>query len=146
MGSRGTERRARTRITPRPYRVFISHATADKWVARMICEKLDALGVGTFRDDRDIEGGEDIPDKIQQELARSDELLVLLTPQSVGRPWVILEVGMALGRKRRITPILYHVTIDPIPAMIRSKKAFDLNDIDRYFVEVSARNAERAKR
>ncbi len=43
------------------YRVFVSHATADKWVARMICEKIEAVGAITFRDDRDIEGGDSIP-------------------------------------------------------------------------------------
>jgi hypothetical protein len=40
---------------PRPtYRVFISHATADKWIARILCEKLEEIGAETFRDDRDI--------------------------------------------------------------------------------------------
>ena len=28
-----------------PYRVFVSHATADKWIAKTICEKIDPIGV-----------------------------------------------------------------------------------------------------
>lgn len=92
----------------KPYQVFISHATADKWIARTICEKIEAVGATTFRDDRDIEGGDDIPEEIRRQIKRSKEILVLLTPQSIGRQWVILEVGAAWGwsKKIRITMIM----------------------------------------
>ncbi len=108
---------------PKAYRIFLSHASTDKWIAKIICEKLDEIGLTSFRDDRDIRGGDDIPDEIQNEIRRCDELLVLLTPQSIGRVWVMLEIGMALARKRRIVPLLYHISVDPIPDMLKSKKA-----------------------
>ncbi|MBC8217056.1 MAG: TIR domain-containing protein, partial [Planctomycetes bacterium] len=66
----------------------MSHATADKWVAKVICEKIDATGASTFRDDRDIDGGDDIPEEIRRQIKRSQEMVVLLTPESVGRAWV----------------------------------------------------------
>jgi len=133
---RGVKRR---RLPRRPYKVFISHATADKWVAKVICDRLEATGVRTFIDDRDISGGDDIPESILREIRTGDELVVLLTPQSVARVWVILEVGMALARRCRINVLLYHVTIDPIPQMLKSKKAYTLNDADRYIAEVRER-------
>ncbi|MBI1918829.1 MAG: toll/interleukin-1 receptor domain-containing protein [Planctomycetes bacterium] len=43
----------------KPYRVFVSHATADKWIAKTLCEKIEGVGATTFRDDRDINGGDD---------------------------------------------------------------------------------------
>lgn len=103
------------------YLIFVSHATADKWVAKIICEKLEAAGAKTFRDDRDIAGGDRIPEEIIRQITRCKEFVVLLTPRSVDRPWVLLEVGMALrnGRRTRIVPILYHVGVDPIPEMIK---------------------------
>ena len=52
---------------------------------------------------------------------------------------------MALARNRRIVPILYHVGIDPIPSMIRSKKVYNLNDVDRYFDEVKERSEKKVK-
>jgi hypothetical protein len=76
----------KSRKPKRPYQVFVSHATADKWLATVICEKLEAVGATTFRDDRDINGGDDIPDRIRTEIRRSQELVVLLTPHSVDRP------------------------------------------------------------
>src|SRR3954468_15396820 len=114
---------AKTRTRRKDYQVFVSHATADKWLATVLCEKIEAAGASTFRDDRDIDGGDDIPDRLRTEIKRSRELVVLLTPHSVNRPWVLLEVGAAWGcsKEIRITPILCHVEIDAIPDMLKSK-------------------------
>jgi len=124
-----------------PYLVFVSHATADKWLAKTICEKIEASGAAIFRDDRDIQGGDDIPDAIRKSIIRANELMVLLTPESVDRPWVLLEVGAAWGRKQRsrIIAVLCHVTVDTIPDMIASKKAVPLNDLDTYLKELRER-------
>src|SRR3954470_992619 len=91
-GSKKTPRSRKSGVVG-DYQVFISHATADKWIARTICEKLEAAGAATFRDDRDIKGGDDIPDEIRRQIKRSKEMLVLLTPKSVDRDWVRFEVG-----------------------------------------------------
>jgi hypothetical protein len=126
---------------PKPYQVFVSHATADKWLARMICEKVEATGASTFRDDRDIDGGDDIPERIRAEIKRSREIVVLLTPHSVNRPWVLVEVGAAWchSKSMRILPILCHVEADSIPDMIKSRKATPLNDCDELFAEIASR-------
>lgn len=117
-----TEKASRTST----YQVFVSHATADKWLAIAICEKIEGVGATTFRDDRDISGGDSIPEAIRTQIQVSRELVVLLTPESVDRPWVLLEVGAAWGRRRnyRIVPVLCHVTVDAIPDIIEGKKAF----------------------
>jgi hypothetical protein len=125
----------------KPYQVFVSHATADKWLARVFCDKIAETGATTFRDDRDIDGGDNIPDTLRRQIKASKEVLVLLTPKSVGRPWVTLEVGAAWGHgpRVRIVVITYHVTADQIPAMIQSNKAIELNDFDLYLNELAGR-------
>ena len=82
------------------YLVFVSHATADKWIAKRLCEEIEAVGAESFRDDRDIAGGDDIPEQIRRQIIRSNEMVVLLTPESVDRPWVLLEVEQ-LGEEGR---------------------------------------------
>src|SRR6187551_68839 len=116
QGSRGVEN---------GYQIFVSHATADKWIAKVLCEKLESVGATTFRDDRDIDGGDDIPEEIRRQIKRSKEVVVLLTPRSINRQWVTLEVGAAWGwsKHMRITMIMCHVSVDPIPDMIKNKKA-----------------------
>ena len=123
------------------YQVFVSHATADKWIATTFCEKIDATGATSFRDDRDINGGDSIPETIRTEIQVSRELVVLLSPDSIERPWVLLEVGAAWGRRKnyRIVPVLCHVSFDAIPDIIEGKKAFHINDFDKYLTELKRR-------
>lgn len=121
------------------YQVFVSHATADKWIAKVICEKLEAVGASTFRDDRDIDGGDDIPERLREEIERSQELVFLLTPQSVARPWVLIELGGAWLRGIRIVAVRYHIEVDSIPAIIKAKKSIHLNELDEYLAEVERR-------
>lgn len=129
------------RKSTKPYQVFVSHATADKWLAVTLCEKIELAGATTFRDDRDIEGGDDIPEQIRSEIKKSQELVVLLTPASVDRAWVLLEVGAAWGwsKKIRITPIMCHVEVDPIPGMLKSKKAININECPVFIAEIKNR-------
>jgi hypothetical protein len=72
----------------KPYQVFVSHATADKWLAKTICDKIEGTGATIFRDDRDINGGDDIPEEIRLQIKQSMEIVVLLTPESINRQWV----------------------------------------------------------
>jgi hypothetical protein len=129
------------RSSARPYQVFVSHATADKWVAKVLCERIESTGVSSFRDDRDILGGDDIPEEIRRQIKQSKEMLVLLTPQSVDRQWVTLEVGAAWGRSKnsRIVVVMYHVSVDRIPDIMKNKKAIPLNDFDQYVNEPAER-------
>jgi len=147
MAKRAQKTRKRTgrRHRSPDYQVFVSHATVDKWLARVICEKIEAIGAATFRDDRDIDGGDDIPEEIRRQIKHSKELVVILSPQSVDRQWVLLEVGIAWGwsKKMRIVPLLHHVTVDPIPDIIKAKKALPLNDFDLYLDELAKRIARK---
>ena len=123
----------------RSFRVFVSHATADKWIAKTICEKIDAVpGCSTFRDDRDIDGGDKISLTIKNEIRASDELLLLMTATSITRQWVILEVGVAWGNDIRIVPVCYDVSIQTVP-VLSDVRAYPLNDLDRYLDQLNRR-------
>ncbi len=139
--TKSASRNAIKRDGEKPYQVFVSHATSDKWIAKMVCEKIEATGATTFRDDRDINGGDDIPEEIRRQIKRSREILVLLTPESINRQWVTLEVGAAWfkSKQMRIVILMYHVTVDPIPGMLKNKKAIILNEFDHYLVELAQR-------
>lgn len=121
------------------HQVFVSHATADKWLAVTLCEKIEATGATTFRDDRDIQGGDIIPREIFRQIRASQEFLVLLTPVSITRQWIMFELGAARLDDKRIVPILYQVSTEQIPAIIQQNKGFALNDVDQYFAELANR-------
>ena len=145
MTKRKTQGQRRKRSKGNSYQVFVSHATLDKWIAKTICEKIESVGATTFRDDRDIDGGDDIPESIKTAIQRSSEFVVLITPTSWDRAWVLIEVGVAWGwpSEIRIVPILYHVETDRIPPIIKQKKAYTLNDFDDYLKELAKRVKEK---
>jgi nucleoside 2-deoxyribosyltransferase len=88
--------------------------------------------IRTFLDEKDIEGGESIAEKIREGIRRCDELVVLLTPSSRHRQWVVVEMSVAWGLKKRIVAILHHVSPKEMPEISCPYKAIDLNDFDQY--------------
>jgi hypothetical protein len=113
------------------FRVFLSHAGPDRWIARMMHKELRALkNVKPFLDDRDLEGGDNFPDRIREEIAESDEVWILVTPNSVNRPWVIYEAGMAFQAAKRIVPICYTANVRDLPNLSNVTEV-DLNDLEQ---------------
>jgi len=138
MASKSKSKR-RTRRRSDAYSVFVSHATADKWIATMICEKIEAAGASFFRDDYEIHSGDEIPGEIRTAIRRCKEFVVLFTPSSKDRTWVHAEMGAAWLLKRRIVAILCHTEMNSIPGMLQSQKAIALNDIANYLSELGTR-------
>jgi hypothetical protein len=77
------------------YRVFVSHAGDDIWVAEQIARSIEACGATAFLDRRDIAVGDNFRRRLYEEIGRCDELLALFTPWSRRRAWVRHEIGMA---------------------------------------------------
>jgi len=121
------------------YRVFVSHATYDKFIARMLCRLFDDAGLTTFRDDRDIEGGDRIPEAIMEEIRNCDEFCVLLTPESIARQWVIMEIAMAAVLQKRIVPIFCHVEPSAAPDIIRDNRGYPLDQVEDYITDITQR-------
>lgn len=120
-------------------KVFISHSSRDKWIARKISQEIEELGVSTFLDEKNIETGDSIDGAIGAHLKDSDELLMLLSPTSITSPWVLIEIGGAKALGKRLVPILLHVPPNDVPSPLRDYLARDLNDVDKYYDELRAR-------
>jgi hypothetical protein len=60
--------------------VFISHSSADTWVAKQIAREIEACGARPFLDESHVHAGADFEEDILNFLKRAHELVVLLTP------------------------------------------------------------------
>jgi hypothetical protein len=133
------------RAVPEKYRVFISHAGTDTWVARQIEAHITDRGADAFLDVADIAAGDDFEVRIVDELAKSNELVVLLTPAALDRPYIWMEIGAAWGQRKRIIGILYGLTAHDIssrehgPALLKRINLIDINSFDQYLDELSER-------
>ena len=131
--------------------MFISHASRDSWMARTLGEKVGACGAEFFLDAVDVEVGDDIAIRIREGLGRCTELLVLLTPSSVDRRWVWIEIGSAWFQGKRVIGVVQGMTVEELlkqpdlPGVLSQKHLVDINDVDRYFRELKGR-VQRASR
>ncbi len=131
--------------TSLPFRVFISHSSIDTWVAKQIAQHVELCGASTFLDEADMEYGDDFEDKILEAARNSDELLVLMTPWAIARPYIWLEMGVFWGQGKRIVGILHGIsakemgTQESIPALLKRIDLVDINKIDSYFAQLAGR-------
>ena len=125
--------------------IFISHWSGDRWVAKKLAEDIEKCGATTFPDCRDVDHGDDFEDRIVEEAHRSEELVVLLTPQAVDRPYIWMEIGGFWFLKKHVIVVLYGVdaefvaTRERIPIFIKRSITVELNEIDGHLERLRER-------
>lgn len=125
--------------------VFVSHAGDDTWVARQIARELESRGATPFLDEADVDVGAEFEEDIRDFLDKANELLVLCTPWSFGRPYIWAEIGAAWIRRIPIVVVLHGLTRKDFqsqpnaPVFLKKRNIIQLNDIDTYFTELETR-------
>lgn len=104
-------------VSPK-YDVFLSYASGDSALATELKDHLGQQGLTCFMAERDIQVAAGWEDSIRTAILGSRRLLLLLTPRSLNRPWVLMEIGAAWVLRKDLIPALVHVSasdlIDPI--------------------------------
>jgi hypothetical protein len=125
--------------------VFVSHSGADTWVARQIARAITECGATPFLDEAEIAVGADFEDDILAFLEKADELVVLLTPWALERPYVWAELGAAWGRRIPVVALLLGLSATElqerpgVPVLLKRRNLVPLNDVDRYLEELQTR-------
>jgi len=131
------------------YRVFISHGWHDRWIAKQMASLISAAGAEPFVDFYDIKKGDRILDKVEQGIREANELVALLTPWSIDRNWVWVEIASAWGQGKRYTGVLYGLSIEKIDkehggvAILGPTNLASLDEFDDYLSDLKARVAAR---
>ena len=127
------------------FQVFISHSSLDTWVSRQIARAVEEQGATYFLDEAAMEYGDDFEDRILAAVRASQELLVLLTPWAVKRPYIWLEIGAVWGQGQRIVGVLYGLGVKELmtdegtPALLKRITLVEINKLDEYFDQLAAR-------
>lgn len=125
--------------------VFVSHSGQDTWVARQIAREIEDRGATPFLDEAQVEVGSDFEEDILDFLQRAHELVVLLTPWALERPYVWAEIGAAWGRRITIVALLLGITPTElqskpgIPVLLKKRDLLPLNDIQLYLEQLEGR-------
>ena len=128
-----------------PRRIFLSHCGEDRWVALRLAACVKEVGADPFLDAESIQVGSRFDEDLQAGLSDADEILVLVTPWALTRPYVWMELGVAWFRKIPVVALLHGVTPEQlrstpsIPIMLLERNLISLNDATRYFQELQGR-------
>lgn len=128
-----------------PVDVFISHATSDKFVGKQVAKELSAVGAECFLDSNVIETGDQFDEEIKAALHDCSELVVILSPTALDRPYVWIEIGIAWSQGKRIVGLLHGMITaelaarDGAPAFLNSMHLRDINELEEYLEELRTR-------
>jgi hypothetical protein len=117
---------------------FLSYATEDSDLARDVADALMAQGVDTWWAGWCIGAGDSIRQRIDEGLGDCSHFIVLLTPRSIAKPWVNLEIDAGLlarlGRGTRFIPLRCEVPVGQLSPLLQT---FYSPEIDALRPEVS---------
>ena len=125
--------------------VFVSHSARDTWVAKQIARAITESGAVPFLDEAQIDIGADFEEDIRDFLQQAHELVVLLTPWALERPYIWAEIGVAWGRRIPIVVLLHGMTSEElqskpnVPLFLKKRNLLDLNEVDSYFNQLRQR-------
>src|SRR5262245_4015269 len=122
----------------RPYSVFLSHSSRDSWLASMVAQKFRAAGARVWIDEMSLAGGDELLAAISDGMRAADEVVVLISGESLKSQWVAAEVGMAVVLRKRITGLLNNADYDAM-APLKGIKSFELNSIDKFIQQLRRR-------
>lgn len=126
-------------------RVFVSHSSTDMWVAQQLAAHIKSCGADTFLDEADIQHGDDFEEEILKAEATCSELLVLVTPWSLTRQYVWMEIAFFRRGGKRIVAALQGVnakdiaTDERIAVLLKKLDLVELNNIASYFAQLKSR-------
>lgn len=118
------------------YKVFISSTQRDIEVARDLARRLEEAGIRVHPPE-ETELGENAISWVTRSLREADEVIVILTDNSVNNPGVIYEMGAASGLHKRVTGLVVNVKDSEIPPF--AKKYVRFAELPAYIAELAQR-------
>lgn len=118
-------------------RIFISYSHTDKEVVDAITARLNALAIPCFLDEKDIDLGQDIPERVHGGISSCSDLIVVISPGSRKSAWVPFEIGIATGLGLGIIPFLAHPAEEPLPFMKNIRYTANIDDLIAHFEKAS---------
>ena len=95
-------------------KVFISYGHDDKAFVQELATTLAKDNIEAWWDFDKLKGGHDWQKEIQQGIKRCDFFIVVLSPTSVDREWVLKEITYANEYKKKIIPLMLKECERPI--------------------------------
>ncbi len=115
--------------------VYLAHATEDKEdLAKPIAEYLMQKGIKVWYDQWEIKSGDSLRQKMDQGLNDCTHFLVLLTQNSLKKPWVLTEIDAgftdALDERIRFMGVRSGVDVSEVSPLLRTRLLPNIDPTD----------------
>jgi hypothetical protein len=125
-------------------RVFVSFIHEEETIAGFVLSFLreifeDKVDIFLSADRTTIYAGDNWMDEIFDALKSTEVLASVLTPVSVGRPWINFEAGAAWMREAKVIPVCFRgLTVGTLPKPYSSLQAIEMNSTDAAYYLTSS--------
>jgi hypothetical protein len=113
-------------------KVFLSYTSVDAAMAKRIAEAIVAAGIDTWWDQWEIKAGDSLRQKVDQGIAGCTHFIVLLTSNSIAKPWVNAEMDAAfvqrLSEACTFIPLRHNLRADALPPLLRGMRSPEIDD------------------
>ena len=126
------------------YKVFIDLKSKDKDLGKDLSRKLEKAGVIVLP----LENIEDETDfKIKKDggLLQADEVIFLLTPNSVNSRRFVFDMGVATSMEKPVTVITQGVETRELPPIIKETTRFSYADLGKFISRLQKHNTARQR-
>jgi PAS domain S-box-containing protein len=120
-------------------KIFLSHVSSDEKIAKVLANTLSRISLDQismwFSSDPSpaggIKPGQVWVEEIKSRLVASHATLVLLTPNSLHRPWLYFESGYGFSnRKGHVIPVCLGMKLSEVPLPLAIFQCYEINDFD----------------
>src|ERR1700733_12134728 len=106
--------------------VFISHSSSDRPFAEFLSRHLSSEGLTVFLAPISIAPGHRWPQEVLHALEISNWVLFLASRTACTSPWVQQEIGAALGKQKKLIPIVWDMPVSQLPGWTGQIQAVNL--------------------
>lgn len=121
--------------------LFISAKHKDLDLARDLAKRLEKAGLKVIKPVESIDDADDFKSRISS-MKKAEEILVLVTVNSVTSKGLLFEMGAATSLEKRLTPIILGVEPRNLPPIIKEMEYVKYGDMDRFISKLQQRRKE----
>ena len=125
------------------YKVFISASYKDRDLARDLGRRLKEAKAHVTYSELTMSAGSEFEKTFMKLLQDADEIIVLLTNNSIDNLWMMFEIGAASSLRKKVTPVVVGLEERELPSVIKQLKHIKYDRLSDY-ISMIGRNSQAA--
>ena len=119
----------REEVGVRKLQLFLSYSRADLRLADGLRKQISSQGHEVWQDTEQLLAGDEFAIKLRRHLRACDGYVVLITPNSLKRAWVLIELGGAWMSGIQLFPVISGTTPKKLPGPLRNLNFCQFHDV-----------------